>query len=285
MGPLFDDQDITLRMGMKNREKLSKNASRQVFLQHEENALVEYLLTYSKLCYGLTMNTLRDLAYQFAVSLNRKFPDNWAENRKAGKDWAMRFLKRHRTISIRKPEDTSVVGSTVFNRTNLKSYYESLQTVMQQHNVDSSRIWKLSTVDLSTMLQATECVSKEKEDNVSIVVIVNASGDYMPPVYIFPRNETQMENIEGVPDNAITLFNENGRMNSEEFLRTLENIKDHTAPSKKHPIILLLDQASYLTIDALKMCLECGIHIVSLPPQTRHETQSLELTVSDLFKA
>lgn len=96
MGPNFDPEELSLKMGLRNQDKVSKNSSHQVFYQKEENMLVEYLITCSKLSYGLTIDALRELAYLFAVSLDRQFPEKWINDKKAGKEWAMGFMKRHR---------------------------------------------------------------------------------------------------------------------------------------------------------------------------------------------
>lgn len=84
--------------GLKITDRYNKYASRQVFTDADEELLSAYLRASSQLNYGLTMAHMRDLAYKFAVYLQRSLPSSWEREAKAGKDWARGFLKRHRYI-------------------------------------------------------------------------------------------------------------------------------------------------------------------------------------------
>lgn len=169
--------------------------------------------------------------------------------------------------------------------------------ILEQHNFAASRIWNLDETGLNTVLQAPkviaptsakqvgQCVSNERGEKVSIVGIVSAAGEFVPPVYIFPRKRPHLEYMEGAPKDSIALFNSKGYMDSAGFLRTLEHIKTHAVPSKEEPILLILDNhSSHLTVDAIRLCRQFGIHMISLPPHTSHKTQPLDLTVFGPFK-
>ena len=62
----------------------------------EEQLLVDYVQRVSALYYGLNTMEMRHLAYVYAKKLEKKMPNSWASNEKAGVDWLTGFLKRHR---------------------------------------------------------------------------------------------------------------------------------------------------------------------------------------------
>lgn len=95
----------------------SKYTVAQVFTAQQEKMLSEYLLTCSKMHYGLSLQQLLTLAYEYAEYLGCKYPKSWKKNKRAGKDWAAGFRNRNQELSLRKPENTSAARSFAFNKT------------------------------------------------------------------------------------------------------------------------------------------------------------------------
>lgn len=58
-----------------------------MFKNREENALVEYLLKLSKICYRLSSEECRTLAYKMATRNQIGTPNSWIEQKKAGIEW------------------------------------------------------------------------------------------------------------------------------------------------------------------------------------------------------
>uniref|UniRef100_A0A8C4SPQ0 HTH CENPB-type domain-containing protein n=1 Tax=Erpetoichthys calabaricus TaxID=27687 RepID=A0A8C4SPQ0_ERPCA len=95
----------------KKREKLASEGSdklpragywtiRRVFSEDQERSLKQYLQRAADLDYGLSPKEVREI--------NR----NWNEACMAGVDWFNGFLKRHPTLSIRRPRATSLSRAT-----------------------------------------------------------------------------------------------------------------------------------------------------------------------------
>ncbi|KAK3885036.1 hypothetical protein Pcinc_010691 [Petrolisthes cinctipes] len=81
-----------------------KYNTRQVFTEAEEEGLADYILTCSLMFHGLSLATVRQLAFQYAMKKQKTCPESWQHNHMAGKDWMSRFMKRHPKISLRSPE-------------------------------------------------------------------------------------------------------------------------------------------------------------------------------------
>uniref|UniRef100_A0A8C4RK86 HTH CENPB-type domain-containing protein n=1 Tax=Erpetoichthys calabaricus TaxID=27687 RepID=A0A8C4RK86_ERPCA len=107
----------------KKREKLASEGSdklphagywtiRRVFSEDQERSQKQYLQRAADLYYGLSPKEVRRLAFQLASHYKCNFPSQWNEACMAGVDWFNGFLKRHPTLSIRRPQATSLSRAT-----------------------------------------------------------------------------------------------------------------------------------------------------------------------------
>lgn len=72
-----------------------------IFTEEEENILSDYLLTCAASNYGLTMKETRVIAYKLAKIYNKKVPESWDNNEKAGEVWLKLFMQRHPNDEVR----------------------------------------------------------------------------------------------------------------------------------------------------------------------------------------
>ena len=93
-------------------------ACRQVFTDAEEKILKEYLITACQIHYCKSRKALRKLVLELAVRNGKTYPTSWDKNQCAGEDWFGHYMERHRDISLRTPENTSLSRATSFNKTN-----------------------------------------------------------------------------------------------------------------------------------------------------------------------
>lgn len=70
------------------------------------------------------------------------------------------------------------------------------------------------------------------------------------------------------------------------FVSVMKHVIKTTNSSKENPIIITMDNhESHLSMAALEIVEENGVHIITLPPHTSHKTQPLDRTVYGPLKA
>jgi hypothetical protein len=224
----------------------------------------------------------------------KKYPAKWDEERIAGEEWMRLFMKRHATeLSIRKPEATSLSRSTSFNKTNVDMFFNNLEDVHKRFRpILPERIWNTDETGLTTVQNPSRIVapkgvkqigsatSAERGHLVTLIAAVNAIGNHIPPMLIFPRINFKDYMIKGAPPGTIGRANPSGWSNDSLFLIFLKHFITHAKPTKEDRVMLLLDNhESHLSVEAIELASEVGIVMVTFPPHTSNKFQPLDLTV------
>jgi len=276
----------------------SKYATKQVFSLEEESILNKYITNCSKMHYGLTCIQVRKLAYEFAKANNMKFPSRWEVNKMAGIDWLESYRKRNANLSLRKSENTSAARSYDFNKTAVKEFQENLEGLIKKHKFTADRIYDFDESGITTVLstlkvladktqkQIGQLVSAERGELVTFGSIISASGNTIPPLFVFPRVHYKNHFIDGAPEGSLGTATKSGWINSKIFVDVLKHIQKFTRCSKESPILLLYDNhESHVSLEAVNYSRDNGIVYLSFPPYTTHRLQPLDVGVFGPFKA
>ena len=267
--------------------------NRCVFSTAEEASLTEYAKKAARLFYGLSTTQTRKLAYDYARTLNKDIPSSWAENERAGEDWLSGFLKRNAIISLRSPEATSLSRATSFNRFNVAKFFDILMEVYARDQYGPERIiWNVDETGCTTVhkpakvlattgaKQVGAIVSAERGQLVTLCCAVNAVGNSVPPMFIFPRVNYRDNFVNGGPVGCVGTAHPSGWMTEAGFLTFLKHFVAHARPSPTDKVILLLDNhVSHLSVDVLQFAKDNGVVMVSFPPHCSHKLQPLDRSV------
>ena len=128
--------------------------------------------------------------------------------------------------------------------------------------------------------QVGSVTSAERGELVTVACAVNATGNAVPPMFIFPRVRFKEYFMNGSPAGSIGHSTKSGWMNEEAFTIFLEHFIRHTNCSIDHPVLLILDNhKSHISLKAVTTAKENGVVMLTLPPHTSHRLQPLDKTV------
>lgn len=270
---------------------------RRVFDVNQEKSIVKYIIKAAHIFYGLPPKEIRKLAFQLAKIYSLNMPDTWRENSMAGEDWFSAFMKRHPELSIRCAQATSLSRATSFNVTNVNLFFDNLANVMDRFKFEPKDIYNIDETGVTTVQKPVKVVAEkgtrqvgaltsgERGTLVTVALAVNAIGNSVPPIFIFPRLRYKDHFVRDGPVGCIGAGNASGWMQEDEFLIYLNHFKKHTNASIENKVLLLLDNhQSHIGIRCLDFCKKNGIVMLSFPPHCSHKLQPLDRSVYGPFK-
>lgn len=280
----------------QNEFRTPKKGRHTVFNKEQEGQLEKYILDCCKSFYGITPNSLRRIAFQFAEANKLKHNFN-KETQLAGKDWYYGFMSRHSSISLRIPEATSLNRITAFNATEVNLFFDQLKTIQTKYSIPGHRIFNIDETGISTvqknykilapkgLKQIAKATSGERGVTTTVVCAVSASGVYVPPMFIFKRKRMNELLVKGCNSDMIATVSDSGWINESIFLDYLKHFISFVKPTKEDPVLLLLDNhESHISLGAYELFREHNLQVLSLPPHVSHKMQPLDLTVFSSLK-
>lgn len=104
--------------------------------------------------------------------------------------------------------------------------------------------------------QVGSVTSAERGELVTVACAVNATGNAVPPMFIFPRVRFKDSLMNGSPG-SIGHCTKSGWMNEDAFVAFLEHFIRHTNCSTDHPVLLILDNhESHISLKSVTIAKE-----------------------------
>lgn len=161
----------------------------------------------------------------------------------AGKDWFYGFKKRHPNISLRKPESTSINRITAFNETEVKIFFNNLESLQKKYQFDANRIYNVDETEISNVQRNSKILapkgqkqvgmatSGERGTTTTVVCAFGASGKYIPPFFIFRRKRMNAQLLRGANTDMIAAVSDSGWINENLFVEWLHHFISYAKPT------------------------------------------------------
>lgn len=265
----------------------------------QEAELKQYVIKCMEHYYGISINELRQLAYQLVKKLNINHPSAWEKDEKASRNWYYRYMTRNPELTLRTPEQTSMNRVKAFCKANVDKFYANFGKLKVKHGFDSNNIYNMDESGFSTVptkigkviaLKGIRRVGKieaaERGTMITMALTVCANGNAIPPFFLFPRKNMQSAFMDNTSDGCVGYANDSGWMTQPEFFRFMKHFIKNVHSTVDRPVLLLMDNhTSHLSVDALDLAAANGVHILSFPPHCSHKLQPLDVSVFGPVKA
>lgn len=126
--------------------------------------------------------------------------------------------------------------------------------VIEKYQFTANQIYNLDETGLVTVTplvkvvsrkgkkQVGQIASQERGELVTFVAIINAAGNAVPPVFIYPRVRNPEEYLGDTYSNAAVAFgNKKGWMTVEIFPQVIRPFIKHVKPSAANEVLLTLE--------------------------------------------
>ncbi|XP_033231538.1 jerky protein homolog-like [Belonocnema kinseyi] len=230
----------------------SSGRNKTVFSEAQEAELVTHIVAMEERFFGLTLTDIRELAFQLAELNNLSHSFN-KEKKKAGKDWLYGFLVRHPELSLRNPEKTSLARAKGFNRTVVQSFCDLLESIYTKYEILPTHIYNVDETGISTVpnkpsrvialrgkKQVGALSSGERGALVTAEICMNAVGNFMPTMFVFPRKRENPMLLDDGPPGSFAVYHESGWIQKETFVIWFKRFIEFARSTAEKPVLLIL---------------------------------------------
>ena len=165
----------TLQRHIKKAEKglgVKKQHGRPCVLsQEQEESLCRRLLDMEARLYGLTVEDVRRIVYQFCEINNIKHNFS-TEKRMAGRKWVAGFFRRNKDLAVRLPEKTSLSRAVGFNQPKVRMYFDLLSKSLfenAERKIPAHSIYNVDETGFTVCQKSQKIVGKKGKKNVGIL--------------------------------------------------------------------------------------------------------------------
>ena len=260
---------------------------KKLFSSEEEEDLVKFLLYVQERYFGLTKEDVKNIILQFTKLDEISNPFGVAGQ--PSFTWINTFVKRHSSIVIQHQRETRKHSSVA-------KFFALMKQDIEANRYSSNMIFNVDETAFSIvhsknpqfrlMKRQEQVVRAKKDTYLTVIMCMGAAGNFVPPMFIFPRHKVTTELMKGAPPGAIATCHPSGWVQMELFTQWFRHFLDVVRPREGNPALLILDgqQNHTKNVEVIRLAQENYVSIISLPPLTLTKLQPVYKSFMDPLK-
>lgn len=120
--------------------------------------------------HGLTILLVGKLSYDYAKALKCKCPCQLDQKQLAGIDWMHGFRNMNRSLTLRKPENTSAASSFAFYKTVVNEFCDNLKSMYERQSFTADSIFNFDESGKSTVLDTPKVLASKSQKQVGQII-------------------------------------------------------------------------------------------------------------------
>ena len=267
-----------------------------VLNEAQEAQLVDLIKMLSRRGFPSTKVDVQRLAFQFCKQNGMSGFNN--ESGIAGRVWFDGFMKRHRDIRLRKPENLSAARAMGMNDIVVKSWFDHYLTVVKDLGIEDKpeRFWNCDETGVQDQFDQGLGIGEvgrpsfritpgEKGQTTTVLACFNAAGEFSSPMVIFKAKRIKAEWCVGSPPNTLVKGSDNGWITTELLTMWAENFLSSIPDDGLNRILILDGHITHTyNLKFLEMMKTRNFAVMCFPAHTTHWLQAADKSFFRSFK-
>lgn len=266
------------------------NVGRPTTFSAEEEAIIaDTLQQMADWGIGFSVTDVQILFKKYLESIEREVP--YFKNNYPGYDFIKSFMERNNMTN--RAAGNIKRSRAAISKIDIESFFTELDKagdILPQnfYNYDETALAddpgnKKVLVRRGT--RRVELVREHSKSNISIMICGNAAGDLLPPFVCYKAKNLYEGWMQGGPSGTEYSATASGWFEMDTFQRWFMKIFIPKVSNDKSPKVLIGDNlASHFNHDVIRIARENNIYFCTLPPNSTHLMQPLDVSVFRSFK-
>lgn len=263
-----------------------------------ESEIVQCLVTRANMGIPCDKHELKELVGEYVKFTGMKTP---FKDDTPGEDWYLGFMKRHPTLSLKKPEHLQKLRQDARNPFVVYDFYDKLQKVMEDNNLTNKPQYVFNADEsgfhhdpsrmhaLGVKGKALSRVSGGSgRESTTVLACVSADGSTLPPLIIFKGAAVQARwtSEDGFPG-TLYACSANGWMEEPQFFNWLsngfipfvKNIRDGEGVPDQAALLVYDGHCSHISVRIVEKAVQNNVILMRLPSHLTDKLQPLDKCV------
>ncbi|XP_057336368.1 uncharacterized protein LOC130674929 [Microplitis mediator] len=287
----------TLYAKFKNKTPIEAKPGPSTYLsQEEENQIIGWIFYLRDRGFSVTKNQLLDSVRDLIIRLGRTTP--FTDSR-PGRHWYEGFLRRHPDVAEKIIKNLTHSRASVTKKS-LRHWFLEVKhhlEVKNLINIPGSRIFNAEVSRFQLSSKPDQIITRDSKklnkdsandrDNIETLLIINAAGDVVPPMVVYPYQRIPHNVSKNLPEGWFMSASATGAITGELIYDYIKNLFHPWVVENKIqlPVVLYVDGNSNLTLPLVNYCRKNNIELLGLCPNAAHLLQPMEVAVLRPLKA